>query len=55
MKCVHLYGFGPDYNPYDTWSDQEIDIGEFESYEEAVKVGEEMVKEGKLSQYNVYM
>ena len=55
MKCVHLYGFGPDYDPYDIWSDQEIDIGDFDSYEEAVKIGEELVKEDKLSEYDIYV
>lgn len=54
-KAVHLYGFGPDYDPYDVWSDQEIDVGDFDTYEEAIAVGEAMVKSGELSEYDTYV
>lgn len=54
-KAVHLYGFGPGYDPYDVWNDQTVDVGDFDTYEEAVAVGEEMVRQGELSEYDVYV
>lgn len=55
MKSVHLYGWPIDYDPYDIWTDQEIDLGDYDSYEEARAAGEQMVREGKISKYDTYV